>query len=145
MTKLQIINAVMFDNRFKRYEHLDVRKFLQDVNGAEFYKDMSPEMQHNIYAITGTPNGMVIISGRIRFLISSRVTAMDGPVVSFDMDFDKGSGVYLGITHLYYTPDLEIYADDNPAFFTDTELIFSQIKTYTDLVMSKARGIGYIH
>ena len=145
MTKLQIINAVMYDDRFKRSERLDVRKFLQDVNGAEFYKDMSPEMLHNIYAITGTPNGMVIISERIRFLITSRVTAMDGPVVSFDMDFDKGSGVYLGVTHLYYTPDLEIYADDNPAFFPDAELIFSQIKTYTDLVMSKARGIGYIH
>ena len=145
MTKLQIINAVMFDDRFKRYEKLDVRKFLQDVNGAEFYRDMSPEMLHNIYAITGTPNGMVIISGRIRFLISSRRIAMDGPVVSFDMDFDKGSGAYLGITHLYYTPDLEIYADDNPAFFTDTELIFKQIEAYTNLVMSKARGIGYIH
>ena len=145
MTKLHIINAVMYDDRFKRSEKLDVQKFLQDVNGAEFYRDMSPEMLHNIYAITGTPNGMVIISERIRFLITSRITAMDGPVVSFNMDFDKGSGVYLGVTHLYYTPDLEIYADDNPAFFPDAELIFSQIETYTDLVMSKARGIGYIH
>ena len=144
MTDVEIQEAIKADRRFKIDGRINTVKLQEGLRGIRCYKDMDSTFLHSVKKITGTVNGIYVTVSTFHLVVSTNKSNFRNPVVSFDLVFDKGSGLHIGFDNILYvdklnpTEDTGVYFDE-----TTTNNIFEQILDAIRVALSKARKLNY--
>ena len=144
MTDVEIQEAIKADRRFKIDGHINTVILQEGLRNARYYKDMDSTFLHSVKTITGTVNGIYVTDSTFHLVVSTEKSNFRNPVVSFDLVFDKGSGLHIGFDNILYvdklnpTEDTGVYCDE-----TTTNNIFEQILDTIRVALSNARKLNY--
>ena len=137
MTAVEIQEVIRDDRRFKIDGRINTVILQEGLRDARYYKDMDSTFLHSVKTITGTVNGIYVTDSTFHLVVSTEKSNFRNPVVSFDLVFDKGSGIHIGF-ELNPTEDTGVYFDE-----TTTNNIFEQILDAIRVALSNARKLNY--
>lgn len=145
MTETEILKHVNTSDDYKAQGHLNTKKILKNIGNARFYRDMNTSFLAEMHEITGIHNGFIVTDNTVCLTVNTSLcAAVDGPISTFDMVFNKVGGEHTGICNIIFFHEM-LSSDDKEFFYDDidTENAFQQIMGTMDNALLAAYNRGY--
>lgn len=142
MTKGQMLMELNQDESFRIAEKLSMYKVRNGTRCREFYKEMNQPFLEEIRQITGTENGIAIVHGVVRFIITVPCYDENHPVESFVINFNQFSTKYMNISDITYSGSPE--ADESVPGSLNPRLVKGLLLPYFIQFRAQAKQFGYL-